>query len=283
MIKGRVINVKAGKYFVKTSDNTFECTAKGAIKIKSDGIYVGDFVEVDGGVIVSVLERKSKLLRPNVANADVAVIVIANVPQPDLYLTDKFISHCFLSGMPVIIAVNKIDDDPTVFDVIKANYCGAVDRIFAVSAKRKDGLDELVDYLSGKLAVFTGQSAVGKTSIVNALFGENRRTGELSAKTNRGKQTTTECEIVEKGDLTVVDTPGFSALDLDLIKADIPASYPEFDGFNCKFRDCSHIKEIGCAVKDAVKNGEINADRYNRYVEIYESAKEDKYAKRKKN
>ncbi len=282
MNKYRVINIKSGKYFVKTEDGVLECTAKGAMKIKSDGIIVGDFVFVENGVITKVYERKSKLLRPNVANLDLAVIVIASSPKPDYYLTDKFISNCCLSDMPVVIAVNKIDDDFSVLEDIKSNYLGAVDRIFAVSAKTQEGLNELIDYLSGKLAVFTGQSAVGKTSIVNALFKENRRTGELSSKTRRGKQTTTECEIVEKDNLTVVDTPGFSALDLDVIKSEIPFSYPEFSKYTCKFRDCRHIKETGCAVKDAVKEGKINSARYQRYVEIYNAAKESLYDKRKK-
>ncbi|MBO4323188.1 MAG: ribosome small subunit-dependent GTPase A [Clostridia bacterium] len=282
MPEGRVEKIIAGKFFVKTGE-VAECSARGTMKRNSGGILVGDRVEITDGVISGVLPRKSVLLRPAVANVDAAVVVIANLPKPDYYLTDKFIANCALSGVKVVIAVNKADMGDETIRSVKDNYDGVVDKIFYVSAKTKDGLGEFVEYIKGKLVVFTGQSAVGKTSIVNALFGEDRETGLLSEKTLRGKQTTTVTEIVEKDGLTVIDTPGFSALDLDLTKGEISLAYPEFSKYTCRFSDCKHISERDCGVKDAVLNGEINKERYERYKKLYESAKEMRYEIKKKN
>ena len=280
--KGRVEKIIAGTYFVKT-DCLKEFTAKGVMKIKSDGILVGDEVEIDGGAICSVLPRKSRLLRPAVANIDLAVVVIAELPKPDYYLTDKFIGNCILSEVPVVIAVNKSDLGDGLLKEIKENYNSVAEKIFAVSAKTKDGLEEFKRYLTGKTAVFSGQSAVGKTSIVNSLFGEERETGDLSEKTLRGKQTTTVAEIIEKDGLTVIDTPGFSALDLDLTKDEISVAYPEFSGYNCKFSDCKHINEPSCAVKEAVKNRLISGSRYERYAKLFGLAKDSRYEYKKRN
>ena len=144
-------------------------------------------------------------------------------------------------------------------------------------------MDELSEYLKGKLVVFSGQSAVGKTSIVNRIFGENRRTGDVSEKTQKGKQTTTVSEITERDGIKVIDTPGFTSMDIDLKEDILPWSYPEFSRFasDCKFKDCRHIKEPDCAVKEAVLRGEIFKDRYERYREIHKEIKEkQKYEKK---
>ena len=276
--KGQVVSSKAGKFFVKTGENEIICSAKGSLKVKTDGILIGDFVEIEDKVIYKVLERKNKLLRPSVSNVDVVVIVTADLPKPDYYLIDKFISNSYLDGIPCIIAVNKTDISNNEFDKIYDNYSSCVDKIFPVSAKTGKGTEEFLQFLKNKTCVFTGQSAVGKTSLVNFLFGENNETGELSEKTLKGKQTTTCSRIFEKNGVKIVDTPGFSALNVDILKRKLSSSYPDFEKYSgfCRFNDCRHINEPHCAVIKAVKEKNVNAERYSRYLEIYKNAKENR-------
>lgn len=248
------------------------------MKIKSEGIVTGDNVRIENGVIASVLPRKNRLKRPNVANINGVVVVMANPPKPDFYMTDKLISLCTINDIPVSLIVNKLDIGDETAEKIEKNYGGVVDEIFRISAKTGEGFDNLVKEFKGKLIVLTGQSAVGKTSILNRLFGENRQTGEVSRKTERGKQTTTVSEIVEKDGVGIVDTPGFSAIDLTLTADELPHSYPEFIKYlgKCRFSDCKHIGEPFCAVRSAVDNDEINKDRYLRYKEIYKELQNGK-------
>lgn len=209
--------------------------------------------------------------------------MVANPPEPDLYLFDKLISTANASEIPCSIVVNKVDLKPETADIIRKNYALAVENIFTVSAKTGEGLEELSEFLKGKLVVFSGQSAVGKTSITNRLFGENKRTGEVSVKTQKGKQTTTVSEITEKYGVRVIDTPGFTSMDIDVEEDVFAWSYPEFAKYNskCKFADCRHINEPDCMVKNAVLGGEIFKDRYLRYKEIYKQIKEkQKYDKK---
>ncbi len=211
------------------------------------------------------------------------MIVVANPPEPDFYLFDKLISTAYSQDIPCFMVVNKVDCNSETADLIEKNYISAVQKIFKVSAKTGEGIEDLTAFLKGKLVVFSGQSAVGKTSIVNRLFGENRRTGEVSVKTQKGKQTTTVSEITEKNGVKVIDTPGFTAMDIDIEEDVFPWSYPEFSVYanECKFADCRHVNEPDCMIKYKVESGEIYKDRYKRYKEIYKEIKEkQKYDKR---
>ncbi len=284
LILGQIVKIHSGKYFVRVEDQTVECSAKGALKIKSDGIFTGDFVQIENGVIKSVKPRRNRLIRPSVANVDCMIIVVANPPEPDFYLFDKLISTACIYDIPCSIVVNKVDSTLQIYEKVKENYSKAVENIFAISAKTGEGLLELSEFLKGKLVVFSGQSAVGKTSIVNRLFGENKKTGEVSVKTQKGKQTTTVSEITEKDGIRVIDTPGFTAMDIDIEEDVFPWSYPEFSAFSngCKFADCRHLKEPDCSVRNACENGLINNERYKRYKEIYKEIKErEKYDKKR--
>ena len=279
----RIVKIRSGKYFAEIDGKVTECTAKGSLKIKADGIVTGDFVTVENGVITGVMPRKNRLYRPNVANVDVVAIVVGSPPVPDFYLIDKLISVCFLGGTEVVIVVNKLDIDGEIAKKIIENYSGAVGRIFQVSAKTGDGLNEFSEYVKGKLVVLTGQSAVGKTSVLNKFFGHDGRVGELSEKTKRGKQTTTVSEIVNGGGAKLMDTPGFTSLEISVKAEDLPEAYPEFIPYlgKCRFTDCKHLKEPDCMIKRAVEEGKINKERYLRYTEIYKEAKEGKnYGKR---
>lgn len=270
--KGRVIKIRSGKYFVDIDGVVSEFVAKGALKIKSDGISTGDFVETGDSSITKVLPRKNKLSRPNIANVDLVAVVIGAPPEPDFFLIDKLISVCEIKGIEVAIVVNKSDLGRSTAAKTIENYGKAVKSIFVVSTKTGEGLTSLSDFLTGKLTAFVGQSAVGKTSLLNALFGLERTVGDLSEKTKRGKQTTTASLIYDGGRALVADTPGFTAFDLEVSSCDLPLSYPEFQPFlqRCRFSDCKHLNEPDCAVKDAVTRGEINEERYSRYKLIYD-------------
>ena len=254
------------------------CTAKGSLKIKSDGFVTGDAVEIENDVITKVLPRKNRLYRPNVANIDLVAIVASNPPEPDFYLFDKLISSCTIKDIKVIIVVNKLDLEDATAKKTEENYSSAVEKIFRISAKTGEGTAEFFDFLKGKTVVFSGQSAVGKTSILNRLFDINRQTGEVSKKTERGKLTTTVSEIIEKDGAMIIDTPGFTSFDLNLDADELPHSYPEFLPYlgKCRFTDCRHLSEPDCAIVKAVEQGEINKNRYQRYKEIYKELQNGK-------
>lgn len=274
----RVIRIKKGKYTVRSENGEErECFAKGNLKIKSDGIVTGDFVNCENGVIVSVLPRKNKLSRPLVSNVDAVAIIVADPPAPDFRLVDKLLATCAAADVGAVIVANKTDLTDENYKNILSQY-SRVTRIFPLSALNGDGTRDFFEWMQGKTVAFTGQSAVGKTTLMNALFGKNSKTGELSEKTRRGKQTTTAAEIVCEKGAEVIDTPGFTAFDLTLTPEKLKTGYTEIAeaAENCRFSDCSHIDEPDCAVKAAVKSGEINKSRYERYVEIYKELKNGK-------
>lgn len=275
---GRVIRIKKGKYTVRNdADEERECFAKGSLKIKSDGILTGDFVKTENDVIVGVLPRKNRLERPFVANVDAVAIVVADPPSPDFSLLDKLLASCFLSGVEAVIVVNKTDLSDENLKKITEQY-SAVAKIFRLSALTGDGTKEFAEFLKGKTVVFTGQSAVGKTTLMNTLFGKDHKTGDVSEKTQRGRQTTTSATIVKEGDVEVIDTPGFTAFDLSIKHTDLAKGYADFIKYekSCRFSDCSHLCEPDCGVKEAANNGEINKSRYSRYAEIYKELKDGK-------
>lgn len=274
----RVISIKKGRYLLRNDlGEERECFAKGSLKIKSDGILTGDYVKTENDVIVGVLPRKNRLQRPMVANVDAVAIVIADPPAPDFYLSDKLLASCFLSNVEAVLVVNKTDLSDENSKKITEQY-SSVAKIFRLSALMGDGTKEFSDYLKGKTVVFTGQSAVGKTTLLNTLFGKNHKTGDVSEKTRRGRQTTTSATIVKEGDVEVIDTPGFTAFDLSVKYTDLAKGYADFIKYEkfCRFSDCSHIGESECGVKEAVEKGEINKSRYLRYVEIYKELKDGK-------
>ena len=280
----RVVKIVSGRYTVDCNGKRYDCTAKGNLKIKANGIVTGDFVETENNVIVNVMPRKNRLLRPNVANIDAVVIVVADLPTPDLYLIDKMIAEVKRQGITAVIAVNKTDISDETLRKIRNNYEQVVDKIFCVSAKSGDGIEEFGMYLKDKLTVFTGQLAVGKTSLLNKLFDKEMRVGEVSRKTERGKQTTTFSEIFSQNGADIIDTPGFSSLDYNGNVNDLHDGYTEIAKVakNCRFGDCHHINEPNCAVRVAVGVGEINSERYSRYVELFNKLKEkENYGKKR--
>lgn len=268
---GQVYKVHTNKYFVKVKEKLVQCDARGLLKIKSDGILVGDFVEIEDTTIVRVLQRKNRFIRPNVSNVDCVVAVISPQPKPDYFLIDKLCVNALKEEVEFVLVINKSDIDSNLINEIKTEYSNACVKIFSVSSKNGDGISELKLYLSEKLSVFAGQSAVGKTSITNAMFSLQLKTGDLSQKIVRGKHTTTRSEIFEYENVRIIDSPGFAVIDADVELNDLKIFYPEYLEVSnlCKFRGCAHVSEPNCKVKELVDNGILSKKRYERYVQIY--------------
>lgn len=268
----------SGRFFVSTERGEEECIARGVLKIKSDGIVTGDNVEVEDGVITCVYPRTSYFIRPSMANVDCVNIVVSCPPQPDYFVIDKLIVSCCMAGAKFIITVNKSDISDDVYKEIVAGYSHIADKIFFTSTKTGEGLQELKDYLQGKLCAFAGQSAVGKTSLVNSLFGYELLTNDVSKKTGRGRHTTTASSIFTKDGISIVDTPGFSVLKNYIKAEELSGFYPEFkdEAKECYYRGCAHISEPDCKIKLLVESGDIPTARYERYKILYKELKEGK-------
>ena len=262
--EGVVTKIVSNLYTVFADGEYREAVARGRLKLNPRSVTVGDRVvlsEENGtNVIDSVLPRKNELQRPFVANVDTAFIVIAKEPKPDLLLTDKIIVNCFKEGVTPVLVYNKCElaEDGEI-DALKRAY-SFID-VIAVSAKLKSGLRELESEVDGKTVCLAGQSAVGKTSLMNAVLDLDLKTDGLSAKIKRGKNTTRHVEIYPASMLTLVNIPS----------DELKYYYEDFLKFadDCKYTACNHISEPGCAVKDAVAAGKLDKGRYDRYLQIY--------------
>lgn len=274
---GTIIKAVGGIYSVLLDGEIVECSIR--TTAKKVRLVVGDKVEVipndfDSGkyIIINHLERTCFIPRPPIANLSKLLIVVAPRPEPDLYLVDKLIIYCFLNNIEPIIIINKSDIASNAFlDSIKAQF-GFLN-IFVVSTKTFEGITEVEKCISGSFVALCGQSAVGKSSFINALIpGYLLKTQELSNKIDRGKHTTRVNEIYQNKDYMIADTTGFTSLDLDLKHKELSLYYPEFEPYlgKCKYLDCAHIKEgKDCKIISAVNDGKINKDRYDRYIYLY--------------
>lgn len=274
-IKGQVVKAVASQYTVKIDGKFIECVVRGTVK-KDIDIYVGDFVEVVDKVIVSVYPRKNILIRPYVTNIDALLIMVSPTPLPDWTLVEKLILTCHTQNIFSAIVLNKCDlmtvEEREAFVSPYKDF-----DIFFVSAKTGEGIDKLKEYMKGKLVCFAGQSAVGKSSVISLLQSKDLAVGELSKKIKRGKNTTRQIEIFDTEDGQVVDTCGFSVLEgIDIRYDELVYYYEEFIPYQsqCKYSNCTHTTEPKCAVREAVARGEIDINRYNRYVNLYNKFKD---------
>ena len=240
---------------------------------------VGDRVEIspgegeEDGWIHQILPRRNELVRPPVANIDdVVVVASAAAPVPDLMMVDRLLINARRARIGVRLVITKCDMDEGGSEEILAQYRGAEVSPMQVSAVTGEGIDALRAALRGRVHALAGQSGAGKSTLINALYGLALETGDLSRKIDRGKNTTRSCELIPVfGGGMVLDTPGFSLLETDVFDpVEIKDSYPEFAPLegNCFFKPCYHASEPRCAVRDAVRAGEIDPRRHGRYVEL---------------
>ena len=242
----------------------------------------GDMVEITiehgKGMVERILPRKNSFVRPAVANVDALVVFACNVnPVTEPFLIDRVAAIAGDQEVPVYLCVNKCDLDPAL-DLVRI-YKNAGFHVISTSAETGDGVETLRELISGKLTAFTGNSGVGKSSILNRLAPElNLATGEVSEKLGRGRHTTRHVELYCLGEKTyVADTPGFSSFDTDqmeaILKENLQYAFPDFGRYigKCRFDDCSHRKEPDCAVRSACEAGEIEKTRYDSYLRLYEN------------
>jgi len=284
--KGIILKGIGGFYYVKADDGiTYETKARGRFRKEGIKPLAGDVVDIADGWIENIYERKNVLIRPPVANAELLLIVIsASLPVPDMVMIDKLILYGKKSGLEVILAFNKIDEGRKAAEEIAAQYENADVRTVLMSNHTGEGIEELKSLIRGKCTCLAGQSAVGKSSFVNALSPSLRlETGDIIKKTEKGKQTTRQSELIYLDEIegSIVDTPGFAVLEaLDIEPEELQYLYPEFKNVgNCRFKGCIHDKEADCAVKMAVKDGRINKRRYARYLVIFEELKQRRLEK----
>jgi len=284
---GRILRSISGFYDVMTDAGRITCRARGHLRKGAQTPLTGDFVEisVEGGkgMVEKILPRKNRFVRPAVANVDGLVIFAANVnPVTEPFLIDRVAAIAGDQEVPVYICVNKCDLDPAV-DLVRI-YRNAGFSVLCTSAETGEGMGQLRSLLSGKLMAFTGNTGVGKSSVLNALCPElNLPTGEVSEKLGRGRHTTRHVELYCIGEDTyVADTPGFASFDTEqmdiILKENLQYAFPDFGAYigKCQFHDCSHRKEPGCAVLKALAAGEIEPTRHESYLKLYEKASQIK-------
>ena len=287
MSTGRIIRSLSGFYEVQTEEGLVTCRARGSLRRTGETPLTGDMVEISvekgKGMVEKILPRRNQFVRPAVANVDALVVFAANVnPVTEPFLIDRVAAIAGDQEVEVILCVNKCDLDPAV-DLVRI-YRHAGFQVISASAETGAGVEELRGLIQGKLVAFTGNSGVGKSSILNRLCPElNLPVGEVSEKLGRGRHTTRHVELYHLGENTyVADTPGFSSFDTDqmdvMLKENLQYAFPDFGPYigSCQFHDCSHRKEPGCAVTAALAAGEIEASRYDSYLKLYEKASQIK-------
>ena len=263
------------------------CKARGILRKQRVTPLTGDLAQITvsggKGMVEAILPRKNSFVRPAVANVDALVIFAANVnPVTEPFLIDRVAAIALSQGVEVILCINKEDLDPA--ETLTGIYTRAGFPVIRTSAVTGEGIPELRSRIRGRITAFTGNSGVGKSSILNRLSpGLGLPTGEVSEKLGRGRHTTRHVELYDLGEDTfAADTPGFSSFDTDqmewILTDDLPRAFPDFDGClgHCQFRDCTHRKEPGCAVRAAVDAGKIERTRYESYLRLFEQASSHK-------
>ena len=279
-MEGRIIKGIGGFYYIKTDDGIIECKARGKFRYNSLKPMVGDKVDIvvenGKGVIEKIYERTSELIRPTVSNVTRAFVVFA-IKNPDIQfeLLNRFLVLCEYNDIEAIVCLNKEDlcseeEKKEIEEAIKEiGY-----EVLFINAKEKRGLEDLEKRLENNITVLCGPSGAGKSTLLNALIKtDHMETGEVSEKIGRGKHTTRHSELIEIENGYLVDTTGFSTLDLNFMEKDeLKYCFPEFNKYQdeCKFRGCNHYKEPSCAVKENVENGNINKLRYEFYIKRLE-------------
>ncbi len=284
-LKGRIVKALSGFYYVQGENGAVvQCRARGIFRKEGLSPLVGDWVEYSlqgkNGMVERVAPRKNSFIRPAVSNLDALVILASEAnPVTDPFLIDRVSAIAGQQNVPVLLCVNKTDlKDGRELTAI---YRGAGYAVFPTSAETGEGVEELRTAIAGKTVAFTGNSGVGKSSILNCLDADFAiQTGEVSDKLGRGRHTTRHVELYSLPDGTcIMDTPGFSSFDTEqmelILKEDLQYAFPDFAPYlgTCRYHDCAHIKEPDCAVLRALREGKLQPSRHESYVRLYEEAK----------
>ena len=289
-MQGIIIGNISNIYKIKTETKIYEAFARGKFKNEEITPLVGDKVEIEitdeeknVAVIETILPRKNEIKRPKMANIDQIIFIVSTKnPKPDLLMLDKQLAYVEKLNIEPIIIINKIDLQDT-YKEIQELYSKIGYKTIVTSAKQGLGIEEVLQVLKYKISVFSGNSGVGKSSIINALFGVDKtQEGEISEKNKKGKNTTTDTKLYQLEENTyIADTPGFSSFEISEIEStELDKYFREFrqEIENCEFVGCTHIKENACGIKEAIEAGRISIQRYERFCKIYEELKDkEKY------
>ena len=288
MQRGLIIENISNKYIIKTENKIYNCLARGKLKQDSISPTVGDMVnievlneETNEAIINEILERKTYIKRPKISNVSQIILVISSKhPKPDLLMLDKQLAYSELMNIKPIIIINKIDlaKEDEILNIEKI-YTQIGYNVIKTNAITKVGIDKVKAILKDSISVFSGNSGVGKSTLINSLFDEKlTEEGNISLKNKRGKNTTTSTTLYEIYEYSyIADTPGFSTFDIDEIETvNLYKYFKEFKEKvkDCEFVGCTHIKEENCGIKKALKEGKISQERYENYKKIYEDLKE---------
>lgn len=288
-MEGTIVKALSGFYYVSCDEQVYECKARGKFRLDGTSPLVGDKVsfaiDQNGkGFIEKVFDRKNSFIRPAVANIDALVFVAANTnPVTDPFLIDRVSVIAEEAGCELLVCINKVDIDTA--DGLYTIYTGSGFTTLRTSAATGLGIAKLKAALKGKISAFTGNSGVGKSSILNSIVPEfNIEVDAVSSKLGRGKHTTRHVELYDIGDDTfIADTPGFASFDIEMMqtidKQELQYDFREFKKYigNCRFNDCAHMKEPGCAVTEALQRGEIQQSRYQSYKRLYELSAQNNF------
>lgn len=300
-MQGIIIENKSNLYkVIVTNENKekiiYESKVRGKLKKEDISPVVGDIVKItilpeeDGkqqAVIEDILPRKVFIKRPKIANITQMILVISSKdPKPDLIMLDKQLVFAEFMKLKVIIVLNKTDlDKKEEFNNIEKIYKNVGYNVIKTIAKENEGIEELKEILKNNINVFSGNSGVGKSTLINSIFKkEITQEGEISKKNKRGKNTTTKTRLYEiEKNTYIADTPGFSTFEISEIESkDLVNYFKEFVPVikKCEYIDCTHIKEESCAIKKAIESGEIQKDRYDRFCKIYQELRDKEEKKR---
>ena len=290
MLKGIVLSNISNLYKVEVNNKIYDCSARGKIKNTDLSPVAGDIVTIElqdeeekVGVIEDIKERKNYIKRPKMANLSQIILVISmKMPKPDLLLLDKQLVYAEYMNIRPIICLNKIDlENDDRINKIHELYKSIGYDVIKTNAKEKIGVEEIKKCLENNITAFSGNSGVGKSTLINGIMGKNiTEEGNISHKNKKGKNTTTQVNLYKiKENSYIADTPGFSTFDVNEIEKEELAKYfVEFKDYlnQCEYADCSHIKEEKCGIKKAMAEGKISKERYERYCQIYEELKSKK-------
>lgn len=282
-LKGKIINIVSNIFYVEAEEKVYECVSRGIFKTKDLKPVVGDNVlielENEKGNILEIVDRKKYIKRPKIANLTQLILVIsAKTPVPDLLMLDKQLAFAEFLNVKPIIVVNKIDLDENVANNIEHIYSKIGYTVIKTNAKGNVNIEDLKECLKGNISAFSGNSGVGKSTLINSIF-ENNTTieGEISLKISKGKNTTTSVKLYKIAKETyIADTPGFSNFEIyEIPYKELYMYFKEFNNFiyKCEYADCTHIKENICGIKLEVGK-KISESRYNNFKKIYEELKD---------